>query len=165
MRAASVNHADWFVTTGRPYVMRAALGLRRPRVAIRGRDLAGRVEAVGAAVTRFRPGDDVYAETTTGSFAEFARVPDHLLALKPANLSFEQAAAVPVAGVTALQGLRDVGGVQPGQAVLINRDDLLFSRSRQGHPPPRRATPSNQDRHRRARQPCRAATINEGDRG
>ena len=120
VRAASVNHADWFVTTGRPFVMRAALGLRRPRVAIRGRDLAGRVEAVGAAVTRFRPGDDVYAETTTGSFAEFACVPDHLLALKPANLSFEQAAAVPLAAVTALQGLRDVGGVQPGQAVLIN---------------------------------------------
>ncbi|MGC5585211.1 NAD(P)-dependent alcohol dehydrogenase [Ornithinimicrobium sp. W1665] len=120
VRAASVNHADWFLTTGRPYVMRAALGLRRPRVAIRGRDLAGRVEAVGAAVTRFRPGDDVYGETTTGSFAEFACVPERLLALKPANLTFEQAAAVPLAAVTALQGLRDVGGVQPGQAVLID---------------------------------------------
>lgn len=120
VRAASVNHADWFLTMGRPYVMRAALGLRRPRVAIRGRDLAGTVESVGVAVTRFRPGDDVYAETTTGSFAEFACVPDHLAAPKPINLSFEQAAAVPVAAVTALQGLRDVGRVQPGQAVLIN---------------------------------------------
>jgi NADPH:quinone reductase-like Zn-dependent oxidoreductase len=118
--AASINHGDWFVTSGRPYVMRAALGLHRPRVAVRGRDLAGRVEAVGAAVTRFRPGDDVYAETTTGSFAELACVPERLLALKPTNLAFEQAAAVPVAAVTALQGLRDVGEVQPGQAVLVN---------------------------------------------
>ena len=97
VHAASINHADWFVTSGRPYVTRAALGLRMPRVAVRGRDLAGRVETVGAAVTRFRPGDDVYAETTTGSFAEFACVPERLLALKPTNLTFEQAAAVPVA--------------------------------------------------------------------
>ena len=115
VHAASVNHGDWFVTSGRPYVMRAALGARRPRVAVRGRDLAGRVEMVGAAVTRFHPGDDVYAETTTGSFAEYACVPEHLLAPKPTNLTFAQAAAV-----TALQGLRDVGEVQPGQAVLIN---------------------------------------------
>jgi NADPH:quinone reductase-like Zn-dependent oxidoreductase len=120
VHAASVNHGDLLMTSGRPYLVRAALGLRRPRVAVRGRDLAGRVEAVGAAVTRFRPGDDVYAETTTGSFAELACVPERLLAHKPANLSFEQAAAVPLAAVTALQGLRDIGGVQPGQAVLIN---------------------------------------------
>jgi NADPH:quinone reductase-like Zn-dependent oxidoreductase len=120
VHAASVNHGDWFVTSGRPYVMRAALGLGRPRVAVRGRDLAGRVETVGEAMTRFRPGDDVYAETTTGSFAEYACVPEHLLAPKPTNLTFAQAAAVPVAAVTALQGLRDVGEVQPGQAVLIN---------------------------------------------
>ena len=120
VHAASVNHGDWFVTSGRPYVMRAAFGMRRPRVAVRGRDLAGRVEAVGAAVTQFRPGDGVYAETTTGSFAELACVPEHLLALKPANLTFEQAAAVPVAAATALRGVRDVGEVQPGQAVLIN---------------------------------------------
>jgi NADPH:quinone reductase-like Zn-dependent oxidoreductase len=120
VQAASVNRGDWFAISGRPYVMRATLGLRRPRVAVCGRDLAGRVEAVGAAVTRFRPGDGVYAETTTGSFAELACVPERLLALKPANLTFEQAAAVPVAAVTALQGLRDVGEVQPGQAVLIN---------------------------------------------
>src|SRR5512133_4008764 len=70
VHAASVNHTDWLLISGQPYVMRAALGLGRPRIAIRGRDLAGRVEAVGAAVTRlFHPGDDVYAETTTGSFA------------------------------------------------------------------------------------------------
>jgi NADPH:quinone reductase-like Zn-dependent oxidoreductase len=120
VHAASVNHGDWFATCGRPYVMRAAFGMRRPRVAVRGRDLAGRVEAVGAAVTRFRPGDGVYAETTAGSFAELACVPEHLLALKPANLTFAQAAAVPVAARTALQGLRDVGEVQAGQAVLVN---------------------------------------------
>ncbi|HVL05947.1 MAG TPA: alcohol dehydrogenase catalytic domain-containing protein [Acidimicrobiales bacterium] len=120
VHAASVNHGDWFATCGRPYVMRAASGMRGPRVAVRGRDLAGRVEAVGAAVTRFRPGDGVYAETTTGSFAGLACVPEHLLAPKPANLTFEQAAAVAVAAVTALHGLRDVGEVQPGQAVLIN---------------------------------------------
>ncbi|WP_301484786.1 NAD(P)-dependent alcohol dehydrogenase [Intrasporangium sp.] len=120
VHAASINHGDWFTTTGRPYITRAALGLRRPRVAVRGRDLAGRVEAVGAAVTRFRSGDDVYSETTAGSFAEYACVPERLLARKPANLSFEQAAAVPVAGVTALRALRDVALVQPGQAVLIN---------------------------------------------
>ena len=120
VQAASVNHGDWFLTSGRPYVTRAAFGMRKPRVAVRGRDLAGRVEAVGAAVTRFRPGDDVYAETTTGSFAELACVPERLLARKPTNLTFEQAAAVPLAAVTALQGLRDVGEVQPGHAVLIN---------------------------------------------
>jgi NADPH:quinone reductase-like Zn-dependent oxidoreductase len=120
VHAASVNHGDWFVTSGRPYVLRAALGLHRPRVAVRGRDLAGRVETVGAAVTGFRPGDDVYAEITTGSFAEYACVPERLLAHKPTNLTFEQAAAVPLAAGTALQGLRDVGEVQPGQAVLVN---------------------------------------------
>src|SRR3954471_12937249 len=120
VHAASVNHADWLLISGKPYVMGAALGLGRPRIAVRRRDLAGRVEAVGAAVTRFHPGDDVYAETTTGSFAEYACVPEHLLARKPTNLTFAQAAAVPVAARTALRGLRDVGGVQPGQAVLIN---------------------------------------------
>jgi NADPH:quinone reductase-like Zn-dependent oxidoreductase len=120
VHAASVNHADVLLTLGRPYVMRAALGLRRPRVAVAGRDLAGEVDAVGAAVTRFSPGDRVYAETTTGSFAEYTCVPERLVALMPTNLSFEQAAAVPLAAVAALQGLRDVGGVQPGDAVLVN---------------------------------------------
>ncbi len=120
IRAASVNRADWLVTTGRPSILRVGLGLRRPRVAVRGRDLAGTVVTVGGAVTGFGPGDEVYAETTTGSFAEYACVPERLLAPKPTNLTFEQAAAVPLAAVTALQGLRDVGQVQPGQAVLIN---------------------------------------------
>lgn len=120
VHAASVNRADWLVTTGRPSILRVVLGLRRPRVPVRGRDLAGTVVTVGGAVTGFGPGDEVYAETTTGSFAEYACVPERLLAPKPTNLTFEQAAAVPLAAVTALQGLRDVGQVQPGQAVLIN---------------------------------------------
>jgi NADPH:quinone reductase-like Zn-dependent oxidoreductase len=120
VHAASVNRADWLVTTGRPSILRVGLGLRRPRVPVRGRDLAGTVVTVGGAVTGFGPGDEVYAETTTGSFAEYACVPERLLAPKPTNLTFEQAAAVPLAAVTALQGLRDVGQVQPGQAVLIN---------------------------------------------
>ena len=120
VHAASVNRADWLVTTGRPSILRVVLGLRRPRVPVRGRDLAGTVVTVGGAVTGFGPGDEVYAETTTGSFAEYACVPERLLAPKPTNLTFEQAAAAPLAAVTALQGLRDVGQVQPGQAVLIN---------------------------------------------
>ena len=120
VHAASVNRADWLVPPGRPSILRVLLGLRRPRVPVRGRDLAGTVVTVGGAVTGFGPGDEVYAETTTGSFAEYACVPERLLAPKPTNLTFEQAAAVPLAAVTALQGLRDVGQVQPGQAVLIN---------------------------------------------
>lgn len=120
VHAASVNRADWLVTIGRPSMLRVVLGLRRPRVPVRGRDLAGTVVTVGGAVTGFGPGDEVYAETTTGTFAEYACVPERLLAPKPTNLTFEQAAAVPLAAVTALQGLRDVGQVQPGQAVLIN---------------------------------------------
>ncbi len=120
VRAASVNHADVALTLGEPLVMRLALGLRRPRVRIRGRDVAGVVESVGRDVTRFRPGDEVFAESTTGTFAEYTRVPERRLARKPENLTFEQAAAVPLAGVTALQALRDRGSVQPGQRVLVN---------------------------------------------
>lgn len=120
VRAASINHADVALTIGEPMVMRLALGLRRPRVRIRGRDVAGVVESVGTAVTRFQPGDEVFAESTTGSFAEYARVRERHLAHRPTNLTFEQAAAVPLAGVTALQALRDAGRVRPGQHVLVN---------------------------------------------
>lgn len=103
--AASINHGDWFVTSGRPYVMRAALGLHRPRVAVRGRDLAGRVEAVGAAVTRFRPG---MTSTPRPPPAASPSTPASLNACwrSSPNLTFEQAATVPVAAVTALRGLR-----------------------------------------------------------
>jgi NADPH:quinone reductase-like Zn-dependent oxidoreductase len=95
------------------------MGFGGPKVKVRGRDFAGRVESVGRDVTRFRPGDEVFGEAD-GAFAEYVCVPEELLAPKPANLTFEQAAAMPLAGNTALIGLRDVASVQPGQRVLIN---------------------------------------------
>jgi NADPH:quinone reductase-like Zn-dependent oxidoreductase len=118
VQAASVNPADWYAMTGAPYVARAQMGLRKPKERL-GRDLAGGVAAVGGNVTRFRPGDEVFG-AGTGTLAEYVAVSEDGLVPKPASLSFEQAAAVPVAGLTALQGLRDKGRVQPGQQVLIN---------------------------------------------
>ncbi|MFY1635713.1 NAD(P)-dependent alcohol dehydrogenase [Solwaraspora sp. WMMB335] len=120
VRAASINMGDWFIMTGQPYVARLAFGLTRPKVTVRGRDVAGEVIAVGADVTGFQPGDEVYAEISTGSFAEYAAVPTKVAWHRPTNVTFAQAAAVPVAGVTALQGLRDHGRLRPGQRVLIN---------------------------------------------
>jgi NADPH:quinone reductase-like Zn-dependent oxidoreductase len=119
VRAAAVNARDWHFMRGDPYLARAAFGLRTPKVRIRGTDFAGVVEAVGGDVTRFRAGDEVYGEVEA-AFAEYVSVPDDLVERKPANLSFEQAAAIPLAGNTALMGLRDVARVQPGQRVLIN---------------------------------------------
>ena len=120
VHAASVNAADWHLLRGTPNIMRImGNGLLKPKSTVRGRDVAGKVEAVGKDAKQFRPGDEVYAEVDTGSFAEFTCVPEDLLALKPANLTFEQAAAVPLAANTALQGLRDRGELQPGQKVLI----------------------------------------------
>jgi NADPH:quinone reductase-like Zn-dependent oxidoreductase len=119
VRAASVNPADWYLITGAPLVARAQMGLRRPKTGRLGVDLAGVVEAVGGAVTRLRVGDEVFG-AGAGTLAECVAVPEASLVLKPAGLSFEQAAAVPVAALTALQGLRDKGRVQPGQRVLIN---------------------------------------------
>jgi NADPH:quinone reductase-like Zn-dependent oxidoreductase len=105
--------------TGLPYLVRIlGYGLRKPKVRVRGRDVAGHVEAVGKNVTGFRPGDEVFG-TGDGSFAEYVRAGAETLAPKPANLTFEQAAAVPISGMTALQALRDVARVQPGQKVLI----------------------------------------------
>jgi NADPH:quinone reductase-like Zn-dependent oxidoreductase len=105
--------------TGLPYLVRVlGYGLRTPKVPVRGRDVAGRVEAVGTNVTRFHPGDEVMG-ICDGSFAEYVPARADKLAPKPANLTFEQAAAVPISGLTALQGLRDKGKVQPGQKVLI----------------------------------------------
>jgi NADPH:quinone reductase-like Zn-dependent oxidoreductase len=121
--AASVNAADWHVLRGKPLFSRATLGLLRPKHRILGGDVAGRVEAVGSRVTRFQPGDEVYANLLDhgfGGFAEYVSVPVGVLSLKPTNLSFEEAAAVPMAAVTALQGLRRHGDIQPGQKVLIN---------------------------------------------
>jgi NADPH:quinone reductase-like Zn-dependent oxidoreductase len=119
VRSASVNPADWYAITGTPWVVRPTAGLRKPRTNRPGLDLAGVVAAVGGDVTGFKPGDEVFG-TGTGTLAEYVAVAEDALVAKPANLSFEQAAAVPVAALTALQGLRDKGRVQPGQQVLIN---------------------------------------------
>ena len=121
VRAAGLHRGDWHVMTGLPYLIRLVvpdLGLRKPKIPVRGMDLAGRVEAIGPNVTRFQPGDEVFG-WADGAFAEYAAAPQDQLAPKPANLSFEQAAAVPTSGFAALQGLRDSGEVQPGQQVLI----------------------------------------------
>jgi NADPH:quinone reductase-like Zn-dependent oxidoreductase len=119
VRAAGVNIADWAVMSGLPYIARPAYGLRRPKAAVRGTDVAGTVEAVGSAVTRFQIGDDVFG-ASSGSYADYAAANESKLARKPANFTFEQAAAVPMAGLVALQALRDHGHVGPGQRVLIN---------------------------------------------
>ncbi|MEV4516204.1 NAD(P)-dependent alcohol dehydrogenase [Dactylosporangium sp. NPDC049525] len=120
VHAASVNARDWHVMRGDPYLARMAFGLRAPRVRVRGTDFAGRVEAVGAGVTRFRAGDEVFGEIDA-AFAEYVRVPaDGVVERKPANLTFEQAAAMPLAANTALMGLRDAARVGSGQRVLIN---------------------------------------------
>ena len=119
VHAASVDRGTWHIMAGLPYPIRlAGFGLRRPKYANPGRSLAGTVEAVGTGVTGFAPGDEVYG-TCNGSFAEYVTVAVDKLAAKPANLTFEQAAAAPISAVTALQGLRDRGRVQPGHKVLI----------------------------------------------
>jgi NADPH:quinone reductase-like Zn-dependent oxidoreductase len=123
VRATSVNPYDWHYMRGEPYIARlmtGTVGLRAPKISVLGCDMAGEVEAVGSGVTEFRPGDGVFALLEQGSFAEYVSVPERLLARKPQNLSCEQAAAVPMAGVTALLALRDVGRIQPGQNVLVN---------------------------------------------
>jgi NADPH:quinone reductase-like Zn-dependent oxidoreductase len=117
VRAASANPRDWHVMRGVPYIARPQI--RKYRSGILGSDVAGQVEAVGKDVTRFRPADEVYADVVTGGFAEYTKTSEELVAPKPANLTYEQAAAVPLAAVTALQGLRDHGRVEPGQRVLI----------------------------------------------
>jgi NADPH:quinone reductase-like Zn-dependent oxidoreductase len=121
--AVSVNPADWHSMRGKPLFSRATLGLLRPKHKILGVDVAGQVEAVGSGVTQFKPGDEVYANLLDhgyGGFAEYVSVPVGVVSWKPANLSFEEAAAVPMAGVTALHGLRHHGDLQRGQRVLIN---------------------------------------------
>lgn len=123
VHAAAANPLDWHLMRGEPFLARLENGLRKPKTTRLGADIAGRVEAVGADVTQFRPGDAVFGENFTGGlggFAEYVAVPERSLALKPANLSFEAAAAVPIAALTALQGLRNKGRIQPGQQVLVN---------------------------------------------
>ena len=119
VRAAGVNPGDWAIMCGLPYIARPAYGLRKPRNGVQGTDVAGQVEAVGTSVTRFRPGDEVFG-WCNGSFADYVAASEDALALKPANLTFEQAAAVPQAGFVALQALRDHGNVRAGQKVLVN---------------------------------------------
>lgn len=122
VHATSLNAYDWRMLRADPFLVRLmGGGLLKPKTGIPGVDIAGRIESVGKTVSQFKPGDAVFGEAASGSggFAEFAAAPERALAPKPANLSFEQAAAVPMAGLTALQGLRDAGRIQPGQKVLI----------------------------------------------
>jgi NADPH:quinone reductase-like Zn-dependent oxidoreductase len=120
VHAFSVNPVDWHTLTGTPYMVRMQAGLRKPKREVLGVDFAGTVETIGRNVKRFQPGDEVFGGRT-GAFAEYVCVPeDRAIVLKPANVTFEQAASVPVAAVSALQGLRDKGRIQPGQKVLIN---------------------------------------------
>jgi NADPH:quinone reductase-like Zn-dependent oxidoreductase len=119
VRAASANPLDWHLMTGQPYVGRLAFGLARPRITRLGADVAGQVRAVGSSVTRFEPGDEVFG-TCRGAFAEQVSAAESALVTKPANVTFEEAASVPIAGFTALQALRDKGQLRAGQKVLIN---------------------------------------------
>jgi NADPH:quinone reductase-like Zn-dependent oxidoreductase len=125
VRAASVNPLDWKTMKGGPYIVRLLLGQRKPKIKPLGVDVAGKVEAVGKNVSKFKPGDDVFG-TCRGAFAEYAissetrSILKSVLVTKPANVTFEQAASAPIAALTALQGLRDKGKIQPGQKVLIN---------------------------------------------
>lgn len=123
IHAASINAGDEHLLRADPFLVRLSSGLRKPKNMILGADLAGRIEAVGRNAAQFQPSDEVFgdlAECGFGAFAEYVAVPENALALKPANLSYEEAASVPAAAFTALQGLRDKGKIQPGQKVLIN---------------------------------------------
>jgi NADPH:quinone reductase-like Zn-dependent oxidoreductase len=123
VQGVSVNPADWHSIRGKPLFSRLTLGLLRPKYRILGVDVAGQVETVGSGVTRFKPGDEVYGNLLDhgyGAFAEYVSVPVDAVSLKPASLSFEEAAAVPMAGVTALQGLRHHGEIRAEQTVLVN---------------------------------------------
>ena len=119
VHAAGCGPDVWHLMTGMPYMARLAIGFRRPTVAVRGWDVAGIVEAIGANVTGFQPGDEVMGSAEGGSFAEFALTQPDKLVPKPADLTFEQAAAVPISGTTALRAVRDEGKVRPGQTVLV----------------------------------------------
>jgi NADPH:quinone reductase-like Zn-dependent oxidoreductase len=122
VQAASLNQYDWHFLTADIFLVRLYAGLFKPKRTMLGVDIAGRVEAVGNNVKQFKPGDEVFGDTSAaggGGFAEYVCVPETALALKPVNLSFEESAAVPMAAVTALQGLRDKGRIKPGQKVLI----------------------------------------------
>jgi NADPH:quinone reductase-like Zn-dependent oxidoreductase len=118
--AASANPLDWHSMRGKPFFIRFESGFPKPKNTLLGADIAGRVEAVGSSATQFQPGDEVFGTISAGGFAEFVCAHENALALKPANLSFEQAAAAPIVAFTALQGLRDTGKIKAGQKVLVN---------------------------------------------
>ena len=123
IHAAAITAGDVIVLKGEPFVTRFATGLLEPKNTIPGKEMAGQIVAVGPNVTQFQPGDEVFGDLSVaswGAFAEYVAVPESAIALKPTNLTFEEAAAVPESAVVALQGLRDKGKIQPGQKVLIN---------------------------------------------
>jgi NADPH:quinone reductase-like Zn-dependent oxidoreductase len=124
VHAASVNYSEWAFVRGKPFLVRLMWsGLLKPKYKIPGADVAGQVEAVGDNIKQFQPGDEVFGELGLfglGAFAEYVTVPENALVLKPTNISFEEAAAVPYTAITALRGLRDNGQIQPGQKVLVN---------------------------------------------
>jgi NADPH:quinone reductase-like Zn-dependent oxidoreductase len=123
VHASSVNAGDLFLVRGKPFMLRLSSGLLRPKHTIPGGDIAGQVEAVGKDVSRFQPGDDVFGDIGAcgfGAYAEYVSAPESALAMKPANMPYEEVAAVPQYALVALQGLRDEGRIQPGQRVLIN---------------------------------------------
>ena len=123
VRAASLNYGNLVLLKGKPFLARLAFGLLKPKYPIPGGDIAGQIEAVGKNVSSFAPGDEVFGDLSGcgwGSFAEYVAVPENAIAQKPANITFEEAAAVPMAAITALQALRDKGKIQSGQKVLIN---------------------------------------------
>lgn len=122
VHAASVTFGDLAAVNGKPFIVRFTLGLREPKYKTTGKDMAGEVEAIGANVKQFRPGDGVFGDLSEcgwGAFAEYVSAPENAIVQKPANIAFEEAAAVPESAVVALQGLRDKGQIQPGQKVLI----------------------------------------------
>ncbi len=119
VKASSINAADWFALNGTPLIMRPIFGMRRPRHGVPGLDVAGTVESAGSKVTEFKVGDEVFGQAT-GAYAEYACAKEKNLIIKPAGISFEQAAALPLAGLAALDGIRTAGKVEPGQKVLIN---------------------------------------------
>ena len=123
IRAASVNNWDWDLVRGKPYLFRPLFGITKPKRKIIGSDIAGQIEKVGSKVEKFQPGDEVFGDISPvgfGAFAEYVCAPVHLLEKKSHKVSFDEAAAVPQAGVLALQGLRDMGGIKSGKKVLIN---------------------------------------------
>jgi NADPH:quinone reductase-like Zn-dependent oxidoreductase len=123
VHAASAAAGDWHLLRAKPFLMRFTYGLLKPKYTILGAAIAGQVEAIGSNVTQFQPGDEVFGDLSGcgfGAFAEYVSVPEHALAMKPTRLTFEEAATVPVSAITALQGLRDKGNIQPEQKVLIN---------------------------------------------